>query len=142
MSETGTLRQSTLALALYQLLNPIPLGCFVAAWIFDIIYVYSVEQFWTQGASWLIVFGLLIAVVPRLINLFQVWVGRAPLRAGAYRTDFWLNLLAVVLAIFNAFIHSRDGYAVVPLGAILSTLTVLLLLIGNVQLALRLRAPH
>jgi uncharacterized membrane protein len=48
----------------------------------------------------------------------------------------------VVLAIFNAFIHSRDGYAVVPLGAILSTLTVLLLLIGNVQLALRLRARH
>jgi len=44
-----------------------------------------------------------------------------------------------LLAIVNAFIHSRDAYAVVPLGVILSTLVVILLLLANVQLALRQR---
>ncbi|MDI6935983.1 hypothetical protein QMN21_30985, partial [Serratia sp. Se-PFBMAAmG] len=53
------------------------------------------------------------------------------------KTHFWLSLLAIVVAIANAFIHSRDAYAVVPLGVTLSTLVVALLLLANVQLALR-----
>jgi uncharacterized membrane protein len=40
------------------------------------------------------------------------------------------NAVALVLAIFNAFIHSRDAYtSVVPTGLILSALTVLILLV-------------
>ncbi|WP_029593041.1 DUF2231 domain-containing protein [Franconibacter pulveris] len=133
-------RRSALALTLYELLNPLPLGFFAAAWLFDILYMKTFQVFWTQGASWLIVFGLLIAILPRLINLVQTWWGRNGAYVRAYRLDFWLNLLAILLAILNAFIHSRDAYAVVPLGVILSTLVVLLISIANVQLALRTRA--
>jgi len=40
------------------------------------------------------------------------------------------NAIALILAIFNAFIHSRDAYtSVVPTGLILSALTVLILLV-------------
>lgn len=126
------------ATALYELLNPIPLGFFVAAWIFDILYMKTFITQWTDAANWLIVFGLIIAVIPRLINLFQVWTGPKSVSDSALKLHFWLNLVAVVLAIFNAFIHSRDAYAVVPAGVILSTLVVVLLLLGNVQLAFRL----
>lgn len=125
------------AVALYELLNPIPVGFFVAAWIFDILYMKTFINMWTDAASWLIVLGLIIAIIPRLINLFQVWVGSRYRHNPPVRLHFWLNLVAIVLAIFNAFIHSRDAYAVVPAGVILSTLTVVLLLLANVQLALR-----
>ncbi|WP_208952230.1 DUF2231 domain-containing protein [Rahnella sp. ChDrAdgB13] len=127
-----------IATALYELLNPIPLGFFVAAWIFDILYMKTFINMWTDAANWLIVLGLLIAVIPRLINLIQVWSGPKSFADSAVKLHFWLNLVAVILAIFNAFIHSRDAYAVVPAGVILSTGVVVLMLLANVQLALRL----
>jgi len=130
---------SRVAIALYELLNPLPLGFFTAAWIFDILYLKSFQMMWTDAASWLIAIGLVLAIVPRLINLVQVWFTQRPLATAAVKIHFWLWLLAIVLAIFNAFVHSRDAYAVVPLGVILSTAVVALLLIANVQLALRTR---
>lgn len=130
---------SRVAIALYELLNPLPLGFFTAAWIFDILYLKSFQIMWTDAASWLIAIGLVLAIVPRLINLVQVWFTQRPLATAAVKIHFWLWLLAIVLAIFNAFVHSRDAYAVVPLGVILSSAVVALLLIANVQLALRTR---
>ena len=117
--------------AIYGLLNPIPFGCFVAALVFDILYVRTAELLWDKGAAWLIVFGLLFAVVPRLLNLAQVWFAPRNASRRADKVDFWLNLLAIVVAIFNAFVHSRDAYAVVPAGAWLSACTVLLLSIAQ-----------
>lgn len=130
-------RRPAFAVALYELLNPVPLGFFVAAWIFDIVYMKTFMQTWTDAANWLIVIGLLIAVIPRLTGVVWLCGGKRYPVTSAYKTHFWLNLLAMVLAIFNAFIHSRDAYGVVPMGAILSTLVVVLLLLANVQLVLR-----
>lgn len=130
---------SAFAVGVYELLNPIPIGFFFAAWIFDIIYLNSFVLMWTHAASWLIVIGLTIAIVPRLINLVQVWFGHRYPQRSPVKIHFWLNLLAIVLAIVNAFIHSRDAYAVVPMGVTLSTLVVILLLWGHVQLALHQR---
>src|ERR1700733_2042463 len=128
-------RRSAVAEGIYGLLNPIPFGCFVAALIFDIIYAETAVMMWNKGAAWLIFFGLLFAVVPRLLNMMQVWI---TCRAAATRTDqldFWLNLIAIVVAIVNAFVHSRDAYAVVPTGAWLSACTVVLLSLGHVLIA-------
>jgi len=129
--------QSRAALAIYELLNPVPLGFFVAAWIFDILYIKSYQIMWTDAASWLIAIGLVIAIIPRLINLVQVWFTQRRLAPPAVKTHFWLYLIAIIVEIVNAFVHSRDAYAVVPLGVILSTIAVVLLLIANVQLAVR-----
>lgn len=130
----------TPVVALYELLSPIPIGFFVAAWIFDIVYMKTFNHMWTDAASWLIVTGLLIAIIPGIINLIFVWTGSGYPQNSPVKIHFWLSLLAILLAVFNAFIHSRDAYGVVPMGVILSTLVVLLLLLGNVQLALRERA--
>lgn len=127
--------RSAFAVTLYALLEPLPLGFFSAAWLFDIIYMRGFEIMWTDAASWLIAFGLVIAILPRLISLVYLFRGSS----APEKTHFWLSLLAIILAVLNAFIHSRDGYAVVPLGVILSTLVVALLLLANVQLALRQR---
>ncbi len=130
---------SRATLALYELFNPLPTGFFVAAWIFDILYIKTFQIMWTDAASWLIAIGLLIAIIPRLIHLVQVFVTQRHRTSGAEKFHFWLWLVAIVLAIFNAFVHSRDAYAVVPSGVILSTAVVILLLIAHVQLALRTR---
>ena len=111
-----------LGTTLFSLLNPIPFGFFVGALIFDAIYLNSAEVM-GKAAAWLITFGLLIAIVPRLINLFAVW-RRDGTATCIDRIDFFLNLVAVVLAIWNAFVHSRDAYAVAVPGTILSALTV------------------
>ncbi|KAG0940679.1 hypothetical protein G6F31_015124 [Rhizopus arrhizus] len=118
------------------LLNPIPFGFFVGALIFDAIYLNSAEVMWGKAAAWLITFGLLIAIVPRLINLFAVW-RRNGTATRIDRIDFFLNLVAVLLAIWNAFVHSRDAYAVAVPGTILSALTVALIALGLILLSLQ-----
>jgi len=129
--------RSIVAEGIYGLLNPIPFGCFVAAMIFDIIYSNTAVMLWDKGAAWLIVFGLLFAVLPRLINLAQVWVTSRRIASRADKLDFWLNVFAIVAAIVNAFVHSRDAYAVVPTGLWLSVCTVTLLSIGNILVAVQ-----
>ena len=137
MNPPATPHRSVIANALYGVLNPIPFGCFVAALVFDILYLQTAVMQWTKGAAWLIVIGLLFAVVPRLINLVQVWITSRGSALRADRFDFWLNLLAVIAAIFNAFVHSRDAYAVVPAGVWLSVCTVALLAIGRIAVAVQ-----
>lgn len=131
-------RRSVIANAVYGVLNPIPFGFFVAALVFDIIYMRTAVILWDKSAAWLIAIGLLFAVIPRLVNLVQVWITsrRSALRAD--KIDFWLNLLAIVTATFNAFVHSRDAYASMPTGAWLSALTVILLVIGRISVAIQL----
>lgn len=135
MSFPARPRRSIVAEGLYGLLNPIPFGFFVAALIFDVIYARSAVMLWDKAAAWLITFGLLFAIVPRLVNLVQVWITSRRVATRTDKLDFWLNLFAIVAAIVNAFVHSRDAYAVVPAGVWLSACTVALLAIGNIAVA-------
>lgn len=104
-----------------------PIACFVGALITDIVYANSANPQWVNFSSWLLAFGLVMALFaviaglidffnePRIRNLTAAWVHGVG------------NGIALILAIFNAFIHSRDGYtSVVPTGLILSVLTVLI----------------
>jgi uncharacterized membrane protein len=128
-------RRSAVANVVFGVLDPMAYGCFAAALVFDIVYLRSAGMLWNKGAAWLIVFGLLAAIIPRFINLAQVWIGS---RRRATRADifaFWCNLFAIVAATFNVFVHSRDAYAVVPAGMWLSMLTVLLLVLGRAATA-------
>lgn len=129
--------RSVLANAVYGVLNPLPFGFFVAALIFDIIYARTAVVMWNKGAAWLIVFGLLLAVIPRFVNLAQVWITSRHIARHADKLDFWLNLFAIVAAIFNAFVHSRDAYAAVPASVWLSACTVVLLAIAHLVMAVR-----
>jgi uncharacterized membrane protein len=141
MSYRPAPRRSLVANAIYGLLNPIPFGFFVAGLIFDIVYARSGEILWMKGAAWLIVMGLVFAVIPRLVNLVQVWITSRRSALGGDRLDFWLNLLAIAIAIVNAFVHSRDAYSVIPAGVWLSACTVLLLAIGHIVIAVQQTVP-
>jgi uncharacterized membrane protein len=137
MSSLAAPHRSVVANTIYGLLNPIPFGFFVAALIFDITYAHTAVVMWGKSASWLIVLGLLFAIVPRLINLVQVWITSRRFATRVDRFDFWLNLLAIVAAIFNAFVHSRDAYEIVPANVWLSLCTVFLLCVGHMVMAVQ-----
>lgn len=130
MSERSHDRRNSLATVIFNLLNPIPYGFFIAGWIFDIIYLNSTNVMWGKCASWLIALGLIFAIIPRLINLAQVWFF-AP-RLPAAKIDFWLNVIAIISAIVNCFVHSRDAWAIAPQNVIYSSITVICLLIANI----------
>ncbi|WP_236591576.1 DUF2231 domain-containing protein [Paraburkholderia metrosideri] len=118
-------------MAIFDLLNPIPYGLFVGTLVFDITYAVTRNVFWGKGAAWLVTAGLFFAVIPRVINLVHVWISARRTVTGVEKLDFWLNLLGIIAAIFNAFVHSRDAYGIVPTNVILSVITVLLLSIGQ-----------
>lgn len=137
MSYRAAPHRSVLAQAIFGLLNPIPFGFFVACLIFDITYANTAVDIWAKGADWLITLGVAFAIIPRVINLFQVWITSRRFSTGADRFDFWINLAAIVLAVFNAFVHTRDAYEVVPTAVWLSAATVVLLAISFIFIAVR-----
>jgi uncharacterized membrane protein len=121
--------------AIFDVLDPIPFGFFVAALIFDILYANTYTILWVKAAAWLISIGLVFAIVPQLINLGRTWFGRSRVRTRNLALNFWLQVVAIVAALVNAFVHSRDAYAAMPAGVWLSVLTVLAMAIGRILLA-------
>lgn len=134
MVPSAPTERSRFATAIFDLLNPIPFGLFVGTLIFDIAYAVSRNVFWGKGAAWLVTIALFFAIIPRLINLVHVWITARRVVTGIERGDFWLNLFGIAAAILNAFVHSRDAYAMVPENVILSAITVVLLSIAHFAL--------
>jgi len=125
----------SLTSAIFNLLDPIPFGFFVGVLIFDIIYANTANVFWMKNAAWLVTFGLLFAIIPQIINLAVVWFSKRRIRSRGQVINFWLNGVAIVAALVNAFVHSRDAYAVIPDGIWLSILTVVAMGIGRMIVA-------
>lgn len=109
---------------LFQSLMIFPATCFLLTLLTDVVYARSYNMAWETSAVWLLTVGLLAAAVFVLVGLFQAVVqGLWPTMAS--RIGYALIL---ILSIFNAFIHSRDGYtSVVPSGITLSAIVVVLL---------------
>jgi uncharacterized membrane protein len=115
---------------LHVMLVPVPIVCFLATLVTDIVYWQTAAMQWANISAWLLVIGLLFAVLAAtagLIDFFSEPLIRN-LRAA------WIhglgNAAVIVLSIFNALIHTRDAYtSVVPSGLILSALVVAILLV-------------
>lgn len=129
--------RSRAAAITFDLLNPLPFGFFVAALIFDVVYACSADVLWLKSAAWLITFGLLLAILPRFINLARVWISGKRDVPSTEKLAFWLYLIGIAVAIVNAFVHSRDAYAAIPEGIWLSALTVILIVAAKVVLSVQ-----
>jgi uncharacterized membrane protein len=125
----------SLTSATFSLLDPIPFGLFVATLIFDVTYARTGYMLWVKSAAWLVSLGLVFAILPQLINLALVWLSKGRVRSRNQVFNFWLNVIGIVAALINAFVHSRDAYAVMPAGVWLSVITVLSMACGRILLA-------
>jgi uncharacterized membrane protein len=101
---------------------------FTGALVTDLAYWQMPDVLWERFSIWLITAGLIVAGLAVIAYVIDLAGGRQ-IAAPAWPRAIGY-LLAVVLALVNAFVHSRDGYtAVVPTGLMLSGLVVLVLLL-------------
>src|SRR3954451_10430650 len=114
---------------IHPMLVPFPIACFVGTLVTDLAYWKTAEMMWANFSAWLLFAGLLVGVLAAIAGLIDFLSNRL-IRALA---PAWLhmvgNAVVMVLAFFNALVHSRDAWtSVVPTGLVLSSLTVLVLL--------------
>lgn len=115
---------------IHPMLVPFPIACFVLALITDVVYWRTAEMQWANFSVWLLTAGLVFAALAVVAGLIDFFGDRRIRNLRAVWIHAIGNAIAVVLAICNAFIHSRDAYtSVVPTGLVLSALTVLILLV-------------
>lgn len=115
---------------IHAMLTPVPIMCFVGTLCSDLVYCGTANMMWADLSAWLLTVGLLVSVLVVLAGLID-FIGDRRIRALRVSWVHGLgNALALVLAIFNAFVHSRDAWtSVAPTGLILSALVVLILLV-------------
>ncbi len=101
---------------------------FTGALVTDFVYWQMPDVMWERFSIWLIAAGLIMAGLATLAYAIDL-AGRRRIDRPAWPRAVGYAL-AVLLALTNAFVHSRDGYtAVVPTGLMLSGLVVLVLLV-------------
>jgi uncharacterized membrane protein len=103
----------------------------IAALVTDAMYCRTSIWQWANFSAWLIVFGLVVALVATIALVIDAATGRV---GRINWLQFGLVAAAALLSLLNAFVHSRDAWtAVVPLGISLSAIVTVLLLIAGVQ---------
>lgn len=114
--------------SLYAWLVQFPAVCFTGALITDVVYWKAPQFLWQTFSVWLLAVGCLMAGIAGVVGLVCFCRSEQVRRAPFAWPHALLSLLAAVLSVFNAFVHSRDGYtAVVPEGLTLSTVVVVLM---------------
>jgi uncharacterized membrane protein len=113
---------------IHAMLVPVPIVCFVGTLITDIVYWRTASMQWANMSAWLLAVGLIVSVFAVLAGAIDFFSDRRVRELRPARIHGIGNIAALILAIFNAFIHTRDAYtSVVPTGLILSILVVLIL---------------
>lgn len=114
---------------IHPMLVSFPIGCFVGTLGSDIAYWATADMQWANFSAWLLFAGLItggLAAIAGLIDFVSTSLIRRLPHAWFHMIG---NLIVMLLALFNAFVHSRDAWtSVVPTGLVLSALTVLVML--------------
>jgi uncharacterized membrane protein len=115
---------------LHAMLVPIPIVCFVGTLVTDIVYWRTAAMLWADMSAWLLTVGLIVSVFAVLAGLIDFLGDHRIRELRAAWVHVLGNTAALILSIFNAFIHTRDAYtSVVPTGLTLSALVVAILLV-------------
>lgn len=113
---------------IHPMLVPIPITCFVGALLTDIAYVVTAEIMWANFSAWLLIVGVVFGLLAAVAGLIDFLGDRLVHHQAPAWPHLLGNAVALILAIFNAAIHTRDAWTSVwPTGLVLSALTVLIL---------------
>ncbi len=97
---------------------------FLGALLSDIAYAKTFHIQWSNFASWLIVGGLIFSGVALVFAIADLC--RAHRRVPGIAAYTILLAATWLVGLFNALMHARDAWAMMPGGLILSTIGTLL----------------
>ena len=114
---------------MHPILITLPIGLFVATFLFDVIFWRTATEAFATGALWLLGAGLIGAALAAATGLID-FLGDRRIRALG---DAWQhaigNVVLVLVQLFSFYQRYRYGTsAVVPLGLILSLVAVCIML--------------
>src|ERR1700741_3395379 len=113
---------------IHRILGSFSAAYFAGALVTDILYWQMPDVMWERFSIWLIAAGLIMAGLAIIAYVIDLAGGRRIDRRAWPRAIGYA--VAVLLALTNAFVHSRDAYtAVVPTGLMLSALVVIVLVL-------------
>jgi uncharacterized membrane protein len=114
---------------IHPMLVPIPIACFIAVLLTDLMYWKTAKMQWADFSTWLITVGVIVGWLAAIVGLVDFLGNRAVRALSAAWAHFLGNVTVLILATFNMLVHSRDAWtSVVPTGLILSLVTVVILL--------------
>ena len=118
--------------SIYGMLLPVPVVCFLGALLSDLAYTGSGGNLvWLDFSNWLIFFGLIFGATAAIVLLID-FARSAAVHTSAGWTQLLVFYAALLVELFNAFVHDRDGWtAVAGTGMILSVVGALLILIAG-----------
>lgn len=113
---------------LHPILITLPIGLFVATFLFDIIFWRTANEAYATAALWLLGFGLIAAAAAAVAGLTD-FLGDSRIRD---LSDAWHhamgNVIMVLVQVFSFYWRYRHGPAgVVPVGLLLSLIAVCIL---------------
>jgi uncharacterized membrane protein len=114
---------------IHPMLIPFPIACFVLAFISDLAFWNSSNDFWASASLWLLGIGLIAAALAAVAGLID-FLSDAQIRN---LNDAWLhaggNVIAVLIELYNWYSrYSQGSAAIIPTGLVLSLIVVLILL--------------
>jgi uncharacterized membrane protein len=117
---------------IHPMLVSFPIAFFMGAFVTDIAYARTANLPWQYFSIWLITGGLIMGGLAALAGLIDYFGDRGIRERRPATAHMLLNILAMLLSLVNAFVHSRDGWtAVVPQGLILSGVVVVILAVSG-----------
>jgi len=122
-------RMRILRQPIHPMLVPIPIACIVGVLLTDLTYWWSAEMMWANCSAWLVTVGVIFGYLAAIFGLID-FLGSRSIRAQSPAWPHAIgNVVLLILATLNMFVHSRDAWtSVVPWGLALSAAAVLILL--------------
>jgi uncharacterized membrane protein len=114
---------------LHPILITLPIGFFMATFLFDVIFWQTRTETWATGALWLLGAGLIGAALAAVTGVIDFLGDRRIRDIG----DAWQhaigNVILVLVQLFSFYQRYRYGVsAVVPVGLVLSLVAVCIML--------------
>jgi uncharacterized membrane protein len=113
---------------IHPMLVPIPIVCFIGAFVADIIFTRNGEPGWATASHWLLGVGLGGAALAAVAGLTD-YLGEPRVRALSDALKHMIaNVLAVLIEVFNLLLRLGNPDFIASTGVYLSGVVVLILL--------------